>query len=308
MREKGKKKKGLPGRMGFSAGLTLGTFVGTFLPLPTALDDDATVAERGLLPPRDLPLAVFSCCVCPCPCTPSLPRFMMLAGVTGVISPDPGVGVLSELTPALDNDTAAPPPCRKFIGASGCGVVAGGGIDRSTGEGVSPGMSAGLGPPRRPPPRVEAGKSGVEFADFVPRRLGRLLVAVVLPMMGVMLCGRRFTAACRLRDGRPVVLVISSLPGEAVRRFVPVPVDAAGCTFRGGAFADDWLAFVLVLVLYAPSHGLVSGDISSKSSSAGEGSGYGLVMFWNTIFAGAECGAEGMTCCGTKEGWCDCCC
>ena len=215
----------------------------------------------------------------------------MLAGVTGVMCScctGVGAGVLSPVVGVL--------LWRKFIGASGCGV-AGGGIDRSTGDGVSPGISPGLGPLRLLllPPLLRpdaAGKSGVELADFVPRRLDRLLLVIEGMFWGI-----RLTAACRLREGRPVVF-ISSLPGETVRLLVP---DEVPCGMpRPVGLTGDWL------VLYAPSHGLVSGDISSNSSSAGEGSGYGLCMFWKTMFAGAECGAEGMTWGGTKEGCCCC--
>lgn len=175
----------------------------------------------------------------------------MLAGVTGVMC-SCGVGVAEDIC------SAELLLCKKFIGASGCGV-AGGGIDRSTGEGVSPGMSSG-GPLRLfPLLRFEgAGKTGVEFADFVPRRF--VFFPLIDGIFGVM----RLTAACRLREGRPFEF-ISSLLGEAVRRFVPA--EAPCCIWRELGFAEDWLA------LYAPSHGLVSGDISSKSSSAGEGSG-----------------------------------
>ena len=92
-------------------------------------------------------------------------------------------------------------------------------MDRSTGDGVSPGISPGLGPLRLlllPLLRPDAaGNSGVEFADFVPRRLGFLLAVTA-----VIFWGMRLTAACRLREGRLVVF-ISSLPGEAVRLFVP---------------------------------------------------------------------------------------
>ena len=176
--------------------------------------------------------------------------------------------------------------------------MAGGGIDRSTGDGVSPGISPGLGPgPLRRPPLARgafafatAGNSGVELALFVPRRLLRLLPLALLPSEGTF-CGMRFTAG-RLRDGRPLPFS-SSLPGDTVRRFVPV--DEPGCCMERGVLADDGF------VLYAPSHGLVSGDISSKSRSAGDCIGYGLCMFWNTILAGAEWGAGGITCCWTKD-------
>lgn len=84
-----------------------------------------------------------------------------------------------------------------------------------------------------------------------------------------------------------------------MRRFVP---ESGACCRVGGApleepaWSDAWP------VLYAPSQGLVSGDISSKSRSAGEGR-YGLCMFWKTMFAGAECGAGGIICCDIY----DCC-
>ena len=172
-----------------SAGLTIGTLF--CIPFGADVWPLVTVAERGLL--LLLGLGTFSCIVWPGICTdcggggiaaaptgacePKRPRFMMLAGVTGVMCScgcGVGAGVLSVVVDAL--------PWRKFIGASGCGV-AGGGIDKSTGDGVSPGISPGLGPLRLLllPPLLRpdaAGKSGVELADFVPRKLGRRLLAI----------------------------------------------------------------------------------------------------------------------------------
>lgn len=55
---------------------------------------------------------------------------------------------------------------------------------------------------------------------------------------------------------------------------------------------------------YGASHGLVRGDISSKSISPGMPAlAYGLWIFWKTMFAGAECGAEGTICCGKNAWW-----
>ena len=145
------------------------------------------------------------------------------------------------------------------------------------------------------PPRLIAGNSGVEFADFVPltARLFFLLrpelaiPRVVIPLPLLIPC----TCTCRFRDGRPEVVLNSSLPGDAVRRFVPDPVPVGPCNgvlvpalliptpplppIPPGVFAPVLGAVVLepVPVLYAPSQGLVSGLISSKSRSAGLGRG-----------------------------------
>jgi hypothetical protein len=109
------------------------------------------------------------------PAMPSRPRFMMLAGVTGV-----SCGRV-----AGDGGTAA---------AESAGG-AGGGIDRSTGEGVSPGM---LMLPLRA--RVERIR-GVELADLVPR------VDAALLGMGTV---ARMAGLCFLREGRCVSPVARS--------------------------------------------------------------------------------------------------
>lgn len=103
---------------------------------------------------------------------PSLPSFMIMAGVTGIMCSGAGVGA--------GVGSFEPIPCIMSVDACGCGA-AGGGIDKSTGEGVSPGISFGDGTPRPEPPCPDlpdpdaipeptAGKSGVEFADFMPPR------------------------------------------------------------------------------------------------------------------------------------------
>lgn len=93
---------------------------------------------------------------------PSRPRFIMLAGVTGVscvLKFGEGGGsrlVSCEVFDVEDDDD----DIARLVGMGG----AGGGMDRSTGEGVSPGASAKL--PFRE--RVER-RSGVELVDLEPR-------------------------------------------------------------------------------------------------------------------------------------------
>ena len=87
---------------------------------------------------------------------PSCPRFMILAGVTGVKF---GVGVED-----IDDDISMF-VVDKLLELDGTGG-AGGGIDKSTGEGVSSGISAHM-LFLRPSDRVERIK-GVEQADFEP--------------------------------------------------------------------------------------------------------------------------------------------
>lgn len=133
---------------------------------------------------------------------PSRPRFMILAGVTGVIRPCNGTGVGAGVC------SAEPVPCTKCIVACGWGA-AGGGIDRSTGEGVSPGTSFGvivlrLGPLRLDrfevdvvPAEPIGGNSGVELADLVPPRKLPRRVRFIDGMDGAtVLCGMERRPAC----------------------------------------------------------------------------------------------------------------
>ena len=84
----------------------------------------------------------------------------MLAGVTGVICPvddEIAAGTFTEEDDVLTSGWG-----RDIVGP-------GGGIDKSTGDGVSPGTST-LALFLCPPTRDER-RSGVEDADFVPRRV-----------------------------------------------------------------------------------------------------------------------------------------
>lgn len=149
---------------------------------------------------------------------------------------------------------------------------------------MSPGMSLGVTFPRlRPRFDIEfgvmapmGGKRGVDEADLVPPRRLPLRVLLIDGMDGAMefwdIDRRLLPGACRLREERPEPLR-SSLPGDAVRRLVPVELDPGCCCcccccccwmlLDGPEPSEDpWF------VLYAPSHGLVKGDISSKSRSA----------------------------------------
>jgi hypothetical protein len=93
---------------------------------------------------------------------PSPPRFIILAGVTGVICPVPLADDEIVTGTFTEEDNAL---------ISGGGRDAGGpggGIDKSTGDGVSPGTST---PTFLCPPARDERRSGVEDADFVPRRV-----------------------------------------------------------------------------------------------------------------------------------------
>lgn len=118
----------------------------------------------------------------------------MLAGVTGVICPaddEIATGAFTE-----EDDT--------LISARGWGRDAsgpGGGIDKSTGDGVSPGIST-LALFLCPPARDDR-RSGVEDADFVPRRARFVEFGV---------------DGTRVGDGRRrATLACSSSGGDAVR-------------------------------------------------------------------------------------------
>lgn len=168
----------------------------------------------------------------------------MLAGVTGVIlcwgsvalvGNEFVIGMFAEEGDVLRSGWDAGAP--------------GGGIDKSTGEGVSPGISP-LVLFLRPPARVER-KSGVEDADFDPRDV-RFMEFVV--------GGTRGDADGRCR----VTLTCSSSRGDAVRLL-------RDCCGASG--------------LYASIQGL-NGE-RSKSKSPGEGKGIGGVVL-KTRLAGAE--------------------
>lgn len=289
----------IPGRIGFRLGLIIGTFDAL---LALGAFDGSVV---GLVLVGDFPLLLASFRFAPLESwtarggakvllIPSLPRFMMLAGVTGVMWAGGADTDMGDVTAEAGVGEAEPDgtegPCMD-VGADG-GNCAGGGIGGSSiGEGVSPGMSPGLGPPPKAPGRAVAGNRGVELADLVPRRLARLGAAGALEEV-------RTAGGWRLREGFVAAADSSSLE-EADRRLFPT----------GGT---SWLLRTLDAapwaVLYAPSHGLVSGEISPNSSSAGEGGGRGGLV-WKTRLAGAECGVGGIICWGrySGKGWLDCC-
>jgi hypothetical protein len=114
----------------------------------------------------------------------------------------------------------------------------GGGIDKSTGEGVSPGISP---LPLRPPARVER-RRGVEHADFVPRNVR---------FMGE--GGTRGEADGRCR----VTLACSSSCGDALR------LPRRDCCGASG--------------LYGSIQGLKGERSKSKSPGEGRGTG-GVVL------------------------------
>jgi hypothetical protein len=195
---------------------------------------------------------------CPCPCPrvggarllliPSRPRFIMLAGVTGVSCGlkfrDGGrsaviSGEVFEIEIEFDMD--------EDMGVDNEGGTggAGGGIDRSTGEGVSPGISPAELPFRD---RVDR-SSGVEFVDLEPRK-------TFLDWPAVGLVGRIAGDCCFFREGCMPMLLSSSLV-EAWRLLLLVLMMADEVLLC----MDCWCA---------PSHGLVRGDMS-KSRSAGDG-------------------------------------
>jgi hypothetical protein len=86
----------------------------------------------------------------------------MLAGVTGVMCPVALADVETATGTFTEEDDALISSWGRDAGGPG------GGIDKSTGDGVSPGTST-LAVILCPPARDER-RSGVEDADFVPRR------------------------------------------------------------------------------------------------------------------------------------------
>ena len=185
-------KDKLPGNMGLRLGLTSVT------PLPFLV---WAKWEASFPRTTDFPLpSFFTACVGGASplFMPSPPRFIMLAGVTGVICPA-----------ALPDDEIATGAFTEEDGPliSGWGRDAGGpggGIDKSTGDGVSPGTST-LALFLCPPARDER-SSGVEDADFVPRRT-RFVEFEVDGTRGVGDGRRRATFACSSSGGDAVRLL-----------------------------------------------------------------------------------------------------
>lgn len=145
--------------------------------------------------------------------------------------------------------------------------------------------------PRALDDETVAWKSGVEFAERVPRKVFFCAAPAV----------ERRAGGWRLRGG--FVGTVDSSPledagGRLLRADAGgVELDAEGpcpcwdCAPCG--CAAGWEC--ALLVLYAPRMGLVRGSKSAKSRS-------GENAFWKTRFAGAECGAAGSMC-----AWCCCC-
>lgn len=165
---------------------------------------------------------------------PRRPRFMILAGVTGVncipllvlpLSPEVAKLLLLLLLLLL--------MLLLLSGEPDDEGGAGGGMLKSTGDGVSPGTST---PPAAMLPLLERVdlNSGVEFVDRDPLGIFRAMAGAV----------GRIAGDCLLREG------FSSPLEEAVRLRALEEVEAVGC----------WFA--------APSQGLVSGE-TSKSKSEG---------------------------------------
>lgn len=130
---------------------------------------------------------------------PSPPRFIILAGVTGVVICPVALADGKIVTGAFTEEDDAL--------VSGWGRDAGGpggGIDRSTGDGVSPGTST-LAVFLCPPARDER-ISGVEDADFVPRR-ARFVEFGVDGIRDVGDGRRRATFACSSSGGDAVRLL-----------------------------------------------------------------------------------------------------
>jgi len=166
---------------------------------------------------------------------PKRPRFMILAGVTGVncvplVLPVPSelmkwLFLIVLLSAALDDEDGG----------------AGGGILRSTGDGVSPGTSS---PPAMLPllERVVDLSNGVEFVDLDP--LGTFLVNE--GAVG------RIAGDCFFLEGFSPA---PSSPLEEAVRFFPAPEDDEE--------PDDFCCA-------APSQGLVKGETSKSKSEVAE--------------------------------------
>lgn len=122
----------------------------------------------------------------------------MLAGVTGVICPVALADDEIATGPFTEEDDALISGWERHVGAPG------GGIDKSTGDGVSPGTST-LALFLCPPARDER-RSGVEDADFVPRRT-RFVEFGVDGTRGVGDGRRRATFACSSSGGDAVRLL-----------------------------------------------------------------------------------------------------
>ena len=128
-------------------------------------------------------------------------------------------------------------------------------MERSTGEGVSPGTSPAVLPFRE---RAER-KRGVELVDLEPRN------TFLLFCMGTV---GRMAGDCFFLEG----CVLLSSPLEDAWRLL------CGCM-------DCWCA---------PSQGLVSGEMS-KSRSAGDGREWCMGLVWNAMRSGAELEPRGGT-------------
>lgn len=129
---------------------------------------------------------------------PSPPRFIILAGVTGVICPESLADDEIATGTFMEEDDALISVWGRDAGGPG------GGIDKSAGDGVSPGTST-LAVFLCPPVREER-ISGVEDADFVPRR-ARFVEFGVDGTRDVGDGRRRATFACSSSGGDAVRLL-----------------------------------------------------------------------------------------------------
>ena len=202
----------LPGRMGLRLGLTSGTLA--------ALSADRVVRPGSakvvdLLDALALLLPSFRLGATACSCAPDgaraelmpiLPRFMMLAGVTGVIAETD--------VDALDGTIIAGPTLAVRSETEWVGFAGGGIGGSSIGDGESPGKSRMSGTSKPIDGRVSPLNNGVELAERDPR-IGACFCWLLAPGRS----GARIDD-CRLREG--LVMDASSSPlDEAPLRFRP---------------------------------------------------------------------------------------
>lgn len=221
MLREGVRPRNSPGRIGFRLGLTNGTLV--------ALSADR-VARPGSTKAVDLLdalalllISFFLCSTCSCAplggareeLVPILPRFMMLAGVTGVIAETDAV--------VFDSTAMTGPPIVDVRSETCWHRFAGGGIGGSSiGDGESPGMSCMSETSMPINGRASPLNSGVEFAEREPRIEACFCWE---PAPG------RIAARmddCRLREG--LATAVSSSPlDEAPLRFKPAALPPWPC-------------------------------------------------------------------------------
>ena len=266
--------KDIPGRIGLRLGLTSG-MLAALSAERVVRPDSAKVAD--LLDALALLLPSFflgAACSCAPPggaragLIPILLRFIMLAGVTGVIA---------VTAVALDGTLMTGPPTAEVRSETGWDGLAGGGIGGSSiGDGESPGKSWMSETSIPTDGRATPLNSGVELAERDTRnevRFGWVLVPSAGRIEG-----------WRLRRG--LVTAVSSSP-----------LEVAPLRFRLAAL-PPWLCVSCALeLLKGPSQGLVNGEMSLKSEEPDGIESGGLMS--KAMCAGAECGADGII-------WWDC--